>query len=85
MTDLKAESLDEVERLAEPAGPCEGGMLGKNEGREEALKGAVVAEEEEALPKLSAAEFRAYNLMAEHMEYFVSRGCSTIDRWWGGG
>jgi len=28
--------------------------------------------EEEKLPKLSAAEFRAYNSMAEHMEYFVS-------------
>jgi len=25
-------------------------------------------------PKLSAAEFRVYNRMAEHMEYYVSGG-----------
>lgn len=29
--------------------------------------------EKTSLPKLSASEFRAYNSMAEHMEYFVSR------------
>lgn len=28
--------------------------------------------EEAQLPKLSAAEFRIYNRMAEHMDYFVS-------------
>ena len=76
MTDLRAEELGEVERLAEPAGPCEEEMLGKNEGREEALASADAAKEaeqgEKKLPKLSAAEFRAYNSMAEHMEYFVS-------------
>ncbi|KAG0648344.1 hypothetical protein D0Z07_5179 [Hyphodiscus hymeniophilus] len=72
MSDLKAEDMDEVERLAEPAVPCEGEMLGKNAGREEALKEAEEAkkEEEPPLPKLSAAEFRAYNSMAEHMNYF---------------
>jgi len=70
MTDLKAEELGEVERLAEPAGRCEGEILGKNEGREEALQDAAAAKKDEALPKLSAAEFRAYNSMAEHMEYF---------------
>ena len=26
------------------------------------------------LPKLSAAHFQVYNHMAEHMEYYVSRG-----------
>lgn len=72
MTDLKAEEFGEVERLAEPAGPCEGEILGKNEAREAALKDKEQAEEEAKLPKLSAAEFRAYNSMAEHMEYFVS-------------
>lgn len=75
MTDLKVEELGEVERLAEPSGPCEGEMLGKNEGREEALQEAAAAGEEK-LPKLGAAEFRAYNSMAEHMEYFVS--CSQF-------
>ena len=29
-------------------------------------------EEEQALPKLNAQEFRQYNRMAEHMNYFVS-------------
>lgn len=72
MTDLKAGALEEVERLAEPAGPCEGEMLGKNVGCEEVQKDEAAAKQEETLPKLSAAEFRAYNSMAEHMEYFVS-------------
>jgi hypothetical protein len=29
-------------------------------------------QEEQKLPKLSMADFRTYNNMAEHMEYFVS-------------
>lgn len=29
------------------------------------------SEETEALPKLSASEFREYNRLAEHMDYFV--------------
>ena len=81
MSDLKAEELGEVERLAEPAGACEGEILGNNVGRKEALKAKDECAagwenekkpEEPMLPKLSAAEFRAYNSMAEHMEYFVS-------------
>lgn len=28
--------------------------------------------EEETLPKLSMADYRVYNSMAEHMEYYVS-------------
>lgn len=80
--------------------PNESEILGKNEGREEALtevlnvigecdkdkatgekKAAPALEKKEEkqeekkepeLKKLSAAEFRAYNSMAEHMEYFVS-------------
>jgi hypothetical protein len=74
MADLSKEELGEVERLAEPA-EKESEILGKNEVREEALKEEEVEEkkeEEPKLPKLSAAEFRTYNSMAEHMEYFVS-------------
>lgn len=76
--------------------PNESEILGKNEGREEALteviniieecdkveaekkaapapeKKEVVKQKEPEVKKLSAAEFRAYNSMAEHMEYFVS-------------
>jgi hypothetical protein len=73
MADLSKEEIGEVERLAEPAeNECE--ILGKNEERVEALKEQEKVEEKEEpkLPKLSAAEFRAYNSMAEHMEYFVS-------------
>jgi hypothetical protein len=33
---------------------------------------AEVPQEEPKLPPLSAADFAAYNGMAEHMEYFVS-------------
>jgi hypothetical protein len=38
-------------------------------------------EEELTLPKLSAAEFRTYNSMAEQMEYFVSFFQILIHRW----
>lgn len=31
-------------------------------------------ETKDQLPKLSAADFRVYNHMAEHMEYYVSKG-----------
>jgi hypothetical protein len=79
MADLSKEQQEEVERLAKPAVPCEGEILGKNEGREEALKEVEVAKEEEALPKLSAAEFRVYNSMAEHMDLFVSSPLVYID------
>lgn len=80
MADLNKEDLGEVDRLAKPAEEeCD--LLGKNEGREEALKEVVEEkkEEEPKLPKLSAAEFRAYNSMAEHMDYFVSAilSCSS--------
>jgi len=34
---------------------------------------SVAQEQVEELPKLSAAEFRVYNSMAEHMEYFHNR------------
>lgn len=54
--------------------PDETKILEENKVREEAVKTIEKEEkkEEPALPKLSAAEFRAYNSMAEHMEYFVS-------------
>jgi hypothetical protein len=70
MADLNKEELDPVDRTSKPA-EKECDMLGKTE----ELKDEVVEEkqeEEPSLPKLSAAEFRAYNSMAEHMEYFVS-------------
>ncbi|KAH6684218.1 hypothetical protein B0J14DRAFT_466340 [Halenospora varia] len=52
--------------------PDETKILEENKVREEAVKTIEKEEkkEEPALPKLSAAEFRAYNSMAEHMEYF---------------
>ncbi len=76
MTDLKVE--EELDRLAQP-GATEAQILECNEGRQAALKevNTVAAQKEEKkeeevkLPKLSAADFRVYNSMAEHMEYFV--------------
>lgn len=38
MADLSKEQQEEVDRMSEPAAPCEGEILGKNDGREEALK-----------------------------------------------
>jgi hemerythrin-like domain-containing protein len=77
MADLNKEELDSVDRMSKPAEKeCE--ILGKKE----ALKDEVVEEkkeEEPSLPKLSAAEFRTYNSMAEHMEYFVSSFSSQSD------
>lgn len=40
----------------------------EDEGQEAGSKGA-----EKALPPLSSAEFRAFNQMAERMDYFVSK------------
>jgi hypothetical protein len=74
MADISKEQQQEVERLQGQASK-EAEILAENEGREEALKDKAKAEEdkkeEEKLPKLSAADFRVYNSMAEHMEYFV--------------
>jgi hypothetical protein len=81
MSDLKAERSVELEQPAQPAQPAsiEAETLERNKGCEETLTNkateetpaAVEKNEEPKLPKLSAADFRAYNSMAEHMEYFV--------------
>ena len=42
----------------------------KSEGDE--IQDDVKTCDSEALPKLSASEFRIYNRMAEHMDYFVN-------------
>lgn len=78
MSDLTAESQSEAKRLTEPASD-EAEILAGNAAREEAtaetksvaseIKGN--AEKLEEPKKLSAADFRVYNSMAEHMEYFV--------------
>lgn len=80
MAELKQEEIcEEVERLAKPA-ESEAEILNGEKGVEvpEAEKKFVEDKKEEdvKLPKLSATEFRAYNSMAEHMEYFV--GLSRI-------
>jgi hypothetical protein len=82
MTDVKAE--EGVDRLVPPAA-TEAQILECNEGRQAALKEVDDAaaqkeekkEEEVKLPKLSAADFRVYNSMAEHMEYFVRLALSV--------
>lgn len=73
MADLSKEEVASVERMAEPAS-TEAEILEPNKEGEKVLCDKAKEEEkkeEPALPKLSAAEFRAYNSMAEHMEYFV--------------
>ncbi|KAL2068100.1 hypothetical protein VTL71DRAFT_16198 [Oculimacula yallundae] len=75
MAELKQEEIrEEVSHLAKPA-ESEAEMLNgekgvKVEGGEGEVKKEEAKKEEVKLPKLSAAEFRAYNSMAEHMEYF---------------
>ena len=49
-----------------PSEPCK-----NNEGKDQ-KKQARSEEAEKSLPPLSDAEFRAFNQMAERMEYFVS-------------
>lgn len=81
MSDLSKEQQEEVDRLVQPAEECEREMLGKNEGRDKAPEdaaGTVTKEEEVKLPKLSASDFRTYNSMAEHMEYYVGTLYSLI-------
>lgn len=71
MADLSKEELDSVNQMSEPAEKeCE--VLGKKDDLKDEAVEEKKEEEEPKLPKLSAAEFRAYNSMAEHMEYFVS-------------
>ncbi|KAH6715533.1 hypothetical protein BKA61DRAFT_479876 [Leptodontidium sp. MPI-SDFR-AT-0119] len=82
MAELKQEEIcEEVERLARPAeseAESEAEILNGEkcpdvEGKkivEEKEKKEEVEKEEVKLPKLSASEFRTYNSMAEHMEYF---------------
>ncbi|TVY88978.1 hypothetical protein LAWI1_G005267 [Lachnellula willkommii] len=69
MADMAKEDTAEVNRLAEPR-EKENEILAGNPARDAALKKAEEAKVEDKLPKLSAAEFRVYNSMAEHMEYF---------------
>lgn len=77
MADLNAENeaIEGVERLSKSA-ECEKEILGEPNTRKEAAAEKKNVEKsdapvEEKLPKLSAADFRVYNSMAEHMEYFV--------------
>ena len=60
--------------MAEPA-ESEAKVLGEANAGKEALEmkevEGSVEPKEEKLPKLSLADFRVYNSMAEHMEYFV--------------
>jgi hypothetical protein len=75
MADLNAEK-SAVDRMAEPA-ENEAHILGENSARKEAVGSKKEVEtsatpKEEKLPKLSLADHRVYNSMAEHMEYFVS-------------
>jgi len=74
MSDLHAEQKAETDRLAQPIAN-EAEILDGNVMREAAVKEkkeieAKVAPQEEKLPKLSLADFRVYNSMSEHMEYF---------------
>ena len=59
MSTSSADVKEVVDKAGEPASK-QAEILGENPGREE-----------DALPKLSAADFKLYNSMAERMNYFV--------------
>ena len=75
MADIGEEYKKDLDKMAEPA-ESESEILGDNSVKREALDTkkeiqASTAPKEEKLPKLSLADFRVYNSMSEHMEYFV--------------
>lgn len=59
-----------------PAEPGKGTQKDSNSGNvavdKTKVAAAEVPKEEKKMPPLSASDFKAYNGMAEHMEYFVS-------------
>ncbi|KAK6584392.1 hypothetical protein PZA11_002616 [Diplocarpon coronariae] len=85
MTGPKQEEMcAEAERLAKPASSENDRLNGKKDDHvvdaEEGARSVAREEEqqkEEELPKLSVAEFRAYNSMAERMDYFFCSHLST--------
>jgi hypothetical protein len=77
MADLRKEDEALSNNLAEPVdvdADADARILAGDEATEQALADKAKGERkaEPLLPKLSAADFRAYNSMAEHMDYFVS-------------
>ena len=74
MADIGGEYNKGVDEITEPV-ENEVKILAENCPKKEAVDTkeaeASAAPKEQKLPKLSLAEFRVYNSMAEHMEYFV--------------
>jgi len=77
MAELSAEKkvVEEIDRLTKSK-ECEDEILSEPSSRKEAVEQTVEIKnshvpKEEKLSKLGAAEFKVYNSMAEHMEYFV--------------
>jgi len=68
MSDMDAESKAAVNEINKPA-KTEAEIL--KEPPAQTVEKKDAEPEVEKLPKLSASDFRAYNTMAEHMEYFV--------------
>ena len=67
MTDTGAANMSAEPRKETQEEPsCGNVAVEKNE-----ATAAEVQKEEKKLPPLSASDFKAYNGMAEHMEYFV--------------
>lgn len=72
MADLENEAQAAVNSMA--GDPCdEAQILNGKEGPKDTITTPVETKEpEQSLPKLSPADFKIYNNMAEHMDYFVS-------------
>lgn len=70
MADLNPKATEEAAKTCEPAEECK--ISDKPAVKDKAEEEKKVAPAEPALPKLSAADFKAYNHMAENMQYYVS-------------
>jgi len=83
MADLNQKAMGEEDKPCESA---EGSKIleGESKPSEQVVKDTAEETVEPALPKLSAADFRVYNRMAEGMQYYVSvpvTACYAHPRW----
>jgi hypothetical protein len=74
MSSPQPEDVEQTERVRMP---CMASGSSASASKQDGVDAAGEPSECAALPKLSAAHFRAYNSMATSMEYFVGDYCYT--------
>jgi hypothetical protein len=71
MADSRPDDAAQTERITIPCTSAESSASTSKQSEVVDAAGESSTETAEALPKLSAADFRVYNQMATHMEYYV--------------